>query len=103
MIDYDAIEGINTVFGGLHVAGAIGYWVKHQVGHINCAINVRSIRVSQISFRDAQTIIMIDYDAIEGIHTLFGTVHVAGAIWCWVKHQIGHINCAINVRSIRVS
>ncbi|KAJ7891583.1 hypothetical protein B0H14DRAFT_2560642 [Mycena olivaceomarginata] len=45
---------------------------------------------------------MVNYDAIEGIHTVFGTVHVAGAIWCWVKHQIGHINCAINVRSIQI-
>ncbi|KAJ7867928.1 hypothetical protein B0H14DRAFT_2572653 [Mycena olivaceomarginata] len=38
--------------------------------------------------------------AKKGTYTVFGTVHVAGAIWCWVEHQIGHINCAINVRSI---
>jgi hypothetical protein len=37
-----------------------------------------------MSFRDSQTIIVVEYYAIEGIHTIFGGLHVAGAIWCWV-------------------
>ncbi|KAJ7882961.1 hypothetical protein B0H14DRAFT_2565044 [Mycena olivaceomarginata] len=97
VVDYDAIEGIHTIFGGLHVAGAIWFWVKHQIGLIKHTINVRSIWVHWISFGDPQTIIVVDYDAIEGIHTIFGGLHVAGAIWYWVEHQIGLINHTINI------
>jgi hypothetical protein len=90
--------GIHTIFSGLHVTGAIWCWDKHLIGHINHAINVWSILLHWISFGDAHTIIVVDYDAIEGIHTVFGGLHVAGAIWCWVEHQIELINHTINVQ-----
>ncbi|KAJ7832877.1 hypothetical protein B0H14DRAFT_2591821 [Mycena olivaceomarginata] len=57
VVNYDAIEG---QFGaGLN---------EHQIGHINCASNVRSIWVNWISFGAAQTIIVVNYDAIEALY-----------------------------------
>jgi hypothetical protein len=98
VVYYDAIEGIYYVFGTAQVAGAIWCWVEHQIGHIKSAVGVRWIWVSKISLEQSPTIIVVYYDAIEGIYNVFSTVYVAEAIWCWVEHQIGHINSAINVR-----
>jgi hypothetical protein len=78
VVEYEAIQGIHLIFRALYMPGAIWCWVEHQTGHINPTIDAQSIRVHWISFGEAQTIGIVDYDDIEGIHTAFAVLICPG-------------------------
>jgi hypothetical protein len=95
----NAIEGIHHVFGAVYLPGAIRCWAEHLRWTVSILPSMfGQFGLARYFFREVQTIGVVEYDTIEGIHPVFGAVYVPGAIWCSVEHQIDHINPAINVQ-----